>query len=82
MHSLISQKNRILMSIDPPVSGKLTWQKSRTCESGACVIVARQGESVLIGNSADPEGQVSVFTREEWRNFIAGIKLGDFDEIA
>jgi predicted secreted Zn-dependent protease len=70
------------MSIYPPVPGSLTWRKARACESGACVIVARQGESVLIGNSTDPEGPVSVFTLEEWSVFIDGIKLGDFDEIA
>jgi predicted secreted Zn-dependent protease len=70
------------MSIYPSVPGSLTWRKARACESGACVIVARQGESVLIGNSTNPEGPVSVFTREEWSVFIDGIKLGDFDEIA
>jgi predicted secreted Zn-dependent protease len=70
------------MSIHPPVPGDLTWRKAHACESGACVTVARQGESVLIRNSADPEGPVNVFTCEEWSVFIDGIKLGDFDEIA
>jgi len=60
----------------------LEWHISRTCESGACVRVARQGGSVLIGNSSDPEGPVSTFTAEEWRQFLAGAKLGDFDGIA
>jgi len=45
-------------------------------------MVARQGELILIGNTKHPEGPVSVFTRDEWRNFITGIKLGDFDGIA
>ena len=70
------------MSIYLPVPGDPTWRKARACESGACVMVARQGESVLIRNSADPEGPVNVFTCEEWSVFIDGIKLGDFDEIA
>ncbi|MGD0239261.1 MAG: DUF397 domain-containing protein [Streptosporangiaceae bacterium] len=60
----------------------LNWRKSRACESGACVQVARQGDNVLIGNTNDPDGRVSEFTVDEWRNFLAGAKLGDFDDIA
>ena len=70
------------MSICPSIPGDLTWRKARACESGACVMVARRGESVLLKNSTDPEGPVNVFTREEWSVFIDGIKLGDFDDIA
>ena len=63
-------------------SDALDWRVSRTCESGACVRVARHGESVLIGSTTDPEGPVSEFTTAEWREFLAGVKLGDFDGIA
>lgn len=61
--------------------GELDWRVSRTCESGACVAVARSGESILIGNSSQPSAPVSVFTTDEWRQFIAGVKLGHFDGI-
>lgn len=64
------------------VSGSLDWHVSSTCESGACIRVARLGESILIGNTSDPEGPVSEFTTEEWRQFLAGVMLGDFDGIA
>jgi hypothetical protein len=30
----------------------------------------------------DPDGPISEFTADEWRQFLAGIKLGDFDGIA
>ncbi len=69
------------MSAYKSVSGNLDWHVSRTCESGACIRVARLGESVLIGNTNDPEGPVSEFTTDEWRQFLAGAKLGDFDGI-
>jgi hypothetical protein len=62
--------------------GELTWLVSRTCDSGACVIAARQGDSVVLGNSSQPGGPVSVYTRAEFREFLAGAKLGDFDELA
>lgn len=70
------------MSAYSPTLGDLDWRVSRTCESGACVRVARRGELVLIGNTNNPEGSVSEFTKDEFREFLAGAKLGDFDEFA
>lgn len=63
-------------------SESLDWHVSRTCETGACVRVARSGDSILIGNTNVPEGAVSEFSVEEWRQFLAGVKLGDFDGLA
>ncbi len=60
----------------------LDWCVSRTCESGACVQVARRGDSVLIGTTSNPEGPITEFTTDEWRQFLAGVKRGDFDGIA
>jgi hypothetical protein len=37
---------------------------------------------VLIGNASDPQAPVSEFTVSEWQQFLAGVKLGDFDKIA
>lgn len=70
------------MSACVPAPSDLYWRVSRTCESGQCIKVARQGESVLIGNTNDPEGHVSEFTTNEWLDFLAGAKKGDFDGIA
>ncbi|MGH3197417.1 MAG: DUF397 domain-containing protein [Streptosporangiaceae bacterium] len=69
------------MSENAPASGDIGWRISRTCDSGACVGVARQDEAVLIANTNDPDGSVIKFTTEEWRQFLAGAKLGDFDGI-
>lgn len=59
----------------------IRWLVSRTCESGACIGVARRGDYVLIGNSSNPDAAISEFTIDEWRQFIAGVKLGDFDSL-
>jgi predicted secreted Zn-dependent protease len=67
------------MSENPVASADLDWRISRACDSGACVGVARQGESVLIKNTSDPEAPISLFSKEEWTAFLAGVKLGDFD---
>ncbi len=69
------------MSTSPAVSGGIDWRTSRLCESGACVGVARQGEFVLIGDPGNPEAPVSRFTGQEWSVFVAGVKLGDFDDL-
>ena len=69
------------MSTDESAPGGLDWRVSRTCESGACVAVARSGESILIRNSSQPNDPVSAFTTDEWREFLAGVKLGHFDGI-
>jgi Domain of unknown function (DUF397) len=70
------------MSTYASAQGDLDWFVSRTCESGACIKVARRGEFVLIGNTNSPEGPFSEFTTEEWQNFLVGAKSGDFDGIA
>ena len=40
------------------------------------------GQTVVIGNTATPEGPLSEFTLDEWRRFLAGAKQGDFDGVA
>ena len=70
------------MTVHPSAPGHLSWHVSRTCESGACVMVARHGDSVVFGNARQPDGPVYVYTVDEWREFLAGVKLGDFDDIA
>lgn len=70
------------MSTYSEASGGPAWQISSMCDTGTCVGVAREGEFVLMGNTADPDGPVSRFTLEEWNAFIVGAKLGNFDDLA
>jgi predicted secreted Zn-dependent protease len=70
------------MSTQASAPGDLEWLVSRTCDSGACIRVARKDEFVIIGNTVNPAESVSQFTVDEWRHFVAGVKLGDFDGIA
>jgi len=70
------------MSTNTTSLGNVDWRISRTCESGACVGVARYGEFVLVGNTSNPGSPVSKFTVKEWSEFLAGAKLGDFDDLA
>jgi hypothetical protein len=45
-------------------------------------MVAQQGDYVLVGNTSQPDGPTNKYTRAEWREFLAGAKLGEFDEFA
>ena len=70
------------MKIYQSAPEQLRWHVSRKCDGGGCVRVARREEFVLIGNTNSPEGPVNEFTTGEWRQFLAGAKLGDFDSFA
>lgn len=63
-------------------SEDLDWRMSRACEGGACIIVARHGDSVVFGDSANPRGPAYSYTTAEWQQFVVGVKQGDFAGIA
>jgi hypothetical protein len=56
----------------------LVWHRS--CESGACVEAAKAGEVVLLRSTLNPEAPVTL-RRDEWFEFLAGVKKGDFDDL-
>jgi predicted secreted Zn-dependent protease len=60
---------------------RLTWRTALSCDGGACVQVATDQHSILIGNSRQPSGLVLEYTRDEWHQFVEGIKKGDFDDL-
>jgi uncharacterized protein DUF397 len=54
-------------------SKDLPWRKSDYCDTLACVEWAETPDAVYVRQSADPDGPVLRFTREEWAVFIRGI---------
>ncbi len=61
-----------------PDADRTTWYGR--CDSGACVEIAFQGESVLVRSSRTPEITLTL-TRAEWTEFLAGAKQGQFDRL-
>jgi hypothetical protein len=55
------------------------WKKSSKCETGACVEAADLGESIGVRNSTHPDGMITLFSKSQWADFVAGAKNGDFD---
>jgi len=57
-------------------SGGPAWQKP--CDSGACIEIAVQEETVMVRSSLAPD-VILPLMRAEWREFLAGAKEGLFD---
>lgn len=63
------------------VRPSLVWRTPVNCDGGACIQVAASGPMILIADSKTPAGSVLSYTRAEFREFIAGVKNGDFDDL-
>jgi hypothetical protein len=44
-------------------------------------MVAPCGNSIAFGNTRQPGGPIYLYTKAEWEAFLAGVKLGDFDDL-
>lgn len=63
------------------VPDELRWRKSSLSGgSGNCVEFADAGDLVLVRDSEDPSGPHLRFTSSQWRCFLAGVRLGEFDK--
>ncbi|MEV0025181.1 DUF397 domain-containing protein [Streptomyces atroolivaceus] len=60
------------------------WRKSHHSNpSGNCVEMALlPGGAVAVRNSRYPEGPALVYTADEVRAFLAGVRDGDFDSMS
>lgn len=52
---------------------------SSFCEGGHCVGVEKVAEGVAMFNTQNPELRF-LASAQEWRDFIRGVKNGDFDD--
>jgi hypothetical protein len=52
----------------------LSWRKSSFSQSGNCVEVATQDESVLIRDSKNPKGGTLFVSPSAWRKFIQTVQ--------
>jgi hypothetical protein len=57
------------------------WRKStRSGSSGNCVEVADNLPGVIaVRDSKNPTGPALIFTLDEWKAFVGGVKDGEFD---
>jgi Domain of unknown function (DUF397) len=57
----------------------LTWRKSTRSGMNGCVEVAFAEERIAVRDSKNQAGPVLVFTPQEWRAFVGGVRDGEFD---
>jgi hypothetical protein len=61
---------------------RLHWIKaSASMGTGACVELARRGETIFLRDSKDPGGTPLAYTFAEIRAFLTGAKNGEFDHL-
>ncbi|WP_030911835.1 DUF397 domain-containing protein [Streptosporangium amethystogenes] len=61
------------------------WRKSSLSgDNGAqCVeVAANLPGAVAVRDSKDPDGAKLLFTPAQWRSFVGGVKVGDFDHLS
>ena len=59
----------------------LPWRTALSCNGGTCIKVAAIGQMILVGDSKSPDGPILTYTPAEWRDFVSGVKNGDFDDL-
>jgi hypothetical protein len=60
---------------------RLPWVTSSACAGNGCVQVAAINGSIAIRDSKKVAGPVLMYSAQEWREFVEGVKLGDFDHL-
>ncbi|HEX3082066.1 MAG TPA: DUF397 domain-containing protein [Candidatus Saccharimonadia bacterium] len=55
------------------------WKRSRFCDTGGCVEVNFRDGLIHVRDSKDPNGPELVYTVPEWRAFVKGARVGDFN---
>jgi hypothetical protein len=56
------------------------WRRSTYCGSTSCVEIAFTADGgVAMRDSKAPEQPAKVYSADEWQQFVAGVRDGEFD---
>jgi hypothetical protein len=75
---------QIMNGVKADKLGAVQWRKSQASNSsGNCVeVAALPGGDIAVRNSRHPSGPALVYTRAEVAAFLAGVRNGEFDDLA
>ena len=61
-------------------NSETAFRRSTFCGGGTCVEIAPLADgSVALRDSKEPALPQHTFTRQEWHDFVRGVKAGEFD---
>jgi hypothetical protein len=59
------------------------WKRSSYCANGTCVEISRDDDGCIVVKDSKQDGlsdqPVLCFRPDEWKEFIKGVKNGEFD---
>ncbi len=62
---------------------ELSWRKSSFSGPNGCVEAATlAGGRIAVRDSKNPQGGHLLYNALEWRSFLAGVRNGEFDDLA
>jgi hypothetical protein len=67
------------MRVENPRESDWSWRKSSLSMNSDCVEVRLNAGVISIRHSDAPDGPQLVFSRAQWKAFVEGVRLGEFD---
>ena len=61
--------------------GDINWRISQRCDGGACVKIAQQDDSILIGDGSQLGSPYITCTAAEWTEFLLGVKSSNSSRV-
>ncbi|MFC0527999.1 DUF397 domain-containing protein [Phytohabitans kaempferiae] len=58
---------------------RITWRTSSRSQNTNCVEIGEMGTAIVMRDSKDREGPMLIFARDQWIEFVASAKAGEFD---
>jgi hypothetical protein len=63
------------------VPPSVTWRRSRRCETGSCVEIARIDDAFAVRDSKEVGGPILTFPPQVWASFVTAVRAGEFDRM-
>ncbi|GAA0517144.1 hypothetical protein Ade02nite_84610 [Paractinoplanes deccanensis] len=68
------------MALEDVERQALNWRTAKKSGGDNCIEVAHWGDMVAFRHSRRPDGEVIIYTKEEFDAFLDGAKKGEFDD--
>jgi hypothetical protein len=63
-----------------PIAAEVDWRTSTACRDMNCVEVGAFEKFIAVRSTGDP-GAILLYTAAEWKDFVIGVKNGEFDDL-